>query len=178
MNETGHINNIRVPKQYAHELKKKKTRGESVSPEYREALVRDYVKANKGKIMKMSDFSRVAYDSSTQGIAHPLIKKLKREGKLIRIKTHKPKGQRGVAYTYLWRDDLPSSSKEKEYKNGPVNIITPANPKKLPSFKTNLNELIDDYLLSIRIKTDDHEKDIVYGLHRFKLWINSNEEEK
>lgn len=85
------MNGITVPKQYRQELR------DTRSKEYKEAEIRDYVKAHKGEIMTISDFQKVAGTTAQQYIA-----RLRKEGKLLR-KTLKT-GNRGYSYTYDWMD--------------------------------------------------------------------------
>lgn len=96
---------IRVPEKYRSELRS------NTSKEYKEAQIRDYVKAHKGEVVKIADLMPIVGTNVQTYIA-----RLIKEGRLGRrtLKT----GARGYSYTYVWYDQPHIQATS----NGPVHV--------------------------------------------------------
>lgn len=155
-------NGIKVPDRFAGEFNKIRTKDRD--PDYREACVKDYVRAHKGEVMKLSDFGMAAYGSNTPGSATALIKKLMKKGRLTRSKVHN--GERGVSYTYLWHDQRVVP--QNESRNGPMTTRS----LDLPEIDFSDEELkkIDKFVLKF---TSDPTLEVgdIAGVVRFRNWL-------
>lgn len=87
------MNGITVPKEYKYMMKKDRT------PEYNEAAIRDFIKANEGKILRGEDFIEALDGLTTAGV---YVRKLMKKGNIIRKNNYD--GKTGVKYSYTWVD--------------------------------------------------------------------------
>lgn len=86
------MNGINVPDNYKHMMRRERN-----TPEYNEAIIRDYVNAHPDMVLTSQHFVD-AMDGLTTAPMH--VRKLVKRGKLVR--TSVKNGQRGHAYTYRW----------------------------------------------------------------------------
>lgn len=86
------MNDIRVPDNYKHMMRRERN-----TPEYNDAIIRDFINAHPDKVLTTQDFIG-AMDGLTTAMHH--VRRLRQRGRIIR--TSVKNGQRGHAYTYRW----------------------------------------------------------------------------
>lgn len=139
---------------YVNGTKLRKER-DYTTPEYREAVVRDYVKANPGKVIQIADFTRIldGYTGTSRFIVSLIAK-----GKLIRHKAG-----RGKAYGYKWHTEVTT----KPPVHGAV-ITTKVHYATELQLK-KLDDWFHDYCNS---------EDSVDGANRFRKFIHNKAKEE
>lgn len=155
------MNNITVPKQYAHEMR------DDRSPEYKVACIRDYVKSHKDTVISMSDFVEVAGSTAQTYVA-----KLRKSGHLVRysIKT----GKKGHSYGYRWIDKRIHSETQND---GTVTTVRSLGYEEWPLIGDHthiaLSNVTEKYIEDNIELLDAHE---VVGMIKLKKHIKSEYE--
>lgn len=154
-------NSIRVPEKYKSELRN------TSSKAYKEAQIRDYVKAHDGEVIKILDLEPIV--GTTAAL---YVRRLVKEGRLFRysIKT----STNGVSYGYKWVD---LKVREEKDRNGPV-VVKSLGYKDYPLGGVHTNLLMatamHDYIES---NIDDLPAEQIKGMLLFKRHINQQHAE-
>lgn len=88
-------NGIRVPRQYEHLMRKERS---DQSREYTEAIIRDHIKENPGRVITGAEFVKVTGVSS----ANAYLARLRKQGRVSRFQIKD--GVKGFRYRYEWND--------------------------------------------------------------------------
>lgn len=144
------MNGINVPDNYKHMMRRERN-----TPEYNEAIIRDYVNAHPDMVLTSQHFVD-AMDGLTTAPMH--VRKLVKRGKLVR--TSVKNGQRGHAYKYRW---VNGGSVE------PVKRGEPVVTKPRTAFATDYElKRLDAWFLEY---TKHHVDSNVMGASHFRQWV-------
>lgn len=152
-------NNIRIPEKEISTFASN-SGSRMKDREVREALIKEYVIANKDKIITINDLGMAVYGKTGHTYVGVLIKSLIRRGRLTRTKVKN--GRRGASYTYVWHNQRvvdPARS------NGPVTVRVPEGSMKLPT-AGELDRLIWEFI-------KDKKVDSVDQLREFSIWVQT-----
>lgn len=148
---------INVPSAYKHELRDTRTK------EYKIAEIRDYVKAHKGEVIKMSDFEFAGSSLTVNKYINELIS----AGRLTRQRVRNQ--GKGHHFAYTWHE--PSERVDTD-RNGPI-VVKSLGFKDWPLGGSHSNMLMSTVMGEyIESNLDDLHAEQIKGMLLFRRHIN------